>query len=244
MTNEELLGNIQGYLSDYFRGGDVRIRDVILPGQIFDHSRVRVSFNYIGISAPGEYFNIETSIDAYMMEYVTGDAVMRVCREITEGINRHRREYMAQWNQRQDQRLRQQEDQRRVARGQQPVEPQAEFPTADDPWGGTAAVNSIYNEYLRARDVHLNRFQTTPLTTSASPNWYSISTNSTQAQFQEPVRTHSFTEDQLKAMLKSMLKDNLDLRISMTESDGEVSVEAEIFLDGELLISDSDSIQL
>lgn len=96
------------------------------------------------------------------------------------------------------------------------------------------------------------------------PTWYTASSNRTAST--DFVRSSSYTtttvptmqyidpstydypvaltEETVKTLIETLLTNGLDLKISLDESDGEVTAEVEVRFNGKIIASDSDSIQL
>lgn len=95
------------------------------------------------------------------------------------------------------------------------------------------------------------------------PTWYTASSNRTASTDFASLRhvgqsistmqyiDHStydypvaLTEETVKTLIETLLTNGLDLKISLDESDGEVTAEVEVRFNGKVIASDSDSIQL
>lgn len=242
---------------------------------------VRVSFRLIGEQ---EITHLNISLDGLTHRMIGDQLVataveevvrqtLRALREIMEPRNRRRaEEEMAQWNQRQDQRLRQQESQRRVARGQQPLEvdhtafdevpyrmfiDDASLPRQDTIRQMNEWLTSPLTNRVELRRETRTTTERVPLSTTGFTNTYVTTANNTAStqwnsnrigtmQYVQPdsEAAMAVTVDNMKALLMEMLKNGLTINLSMDESDGEVSAEVEVLFEGELIASDSDSVQL
>jgi hypothetical protein len=283
----EVVSDLSNLLAEAYRGyprGVNFVQIQILPnlagsGNVAEPSNtIRCQFRLVGTI---EYFYVQTHVPLFLQRRESPDFAELIVRDIRYEVDQHLgNDDMAQWNQRPDQRLRQQENQRRQARGQPTTEPTmdgvhpslAAVHVGFDAARATAgiAIQDWLNQEGPTRRLFGNdangaieyatvaaasaattgggMWAAAPATTTNRSFYYTNgnSTNGTNAIFGEPVSEAplTVTESQLKTMLRDLIKESLDLRLSVQESDGEITVEAEVYFDGELITSDSDMIQL
>jgi DNA primase len=285
---QEIARLVGNRLLDVYRGYPMGVcfeRVVVMPSTLgpprtpVSPGAIRCEFRHAGTS---DHFFLQVSLSEDIHFSLEPQVIESLVSEIRSEVNRFLRSGdMAQWNQRPDQRLRQQENQRRQARGQPTTEPTPDglhpsltaVRTANeafltDYFNQDGPVRRLFREdareTYRIADTTFIRntapggtWASTAATTNGdtwintgaarNPYYYTgNSTNGTNAIFGEPVSEAplTVTESQLKTMLRDLIKENLDLRLSVQESDGEITVEAEVYFDGELITSDSDMIQL
>lgn len=240
---------------------DVRIISVeAMPSHFSPVPEIRATYRIAGIE---DFRNIQISLDSlFGMRLVQDDIYVFLVRELIRSIEEDRQTIMAQWNRRRDQQLQDQERQRRVARGQEEPEPQR-VTFSPPPVRGTGVRISDYIDSeaffnpntQRIRPGNSTGFTTT--TVSSNTNFiYNPNTGvgvagggagGSSIGSNTYVRENTLTFDAAEALFKKLLQEkleSLDIRISLDESDGDVTAEVEVILDGKVIASDSDSITI
>jgi len=209
---------------------------------------------------PQEY-SISIVIDRFT--FIRNGLAERLASELMAHLD----EYMRDWNNRNPARqAEERERQRREAQGRAESPPTFSGGMARPSLGASTAsrqrdmydyaVNRAAEDIMRQEDERFirhmreNAVATTQYVTAAntSAQWINVqpSAAAATAQFQPVVqqeRTYSITQSELRQMLAEAMQ-GIDIRISLAESDGEVSAEVEVLFEGEVVASDSDSIQL
>lgn len=250
MDIRELPAAVEERLAGRFQheANGVEIQEVVIfnnPGMY----ELRCVFRLRG--SPALHY-INADVSDYLHAYRNRELFERVSDEIANRIRIFLRDHeMAQWNLRRDQQLRQQENQRRAAQWRLPTEPiEEELGTIQGFRINTDRTPDIFsNEHIRTEPTPRRQgdiFNSTNMATTYTTATFNTAANATTRYFppSPTEKTFQVTEDQLKQLLKNVLKENLDIRIVMTESDGEVTSEVEVHFDGMMITSDSDSITL
>lgn len=196
---------------------------------------IRVTFR-----APGDSEDLELGFtyDWPSMAYTARIHEEIGRREIRDAIQ-HIEQEMAQWNQRQHERLQEQARQREAesARRRRLVTDSASLQESvgfriSEP--ATVVASTPYTTYTG------NTFFPDDI-----PNTTWIPTNVGAYQGIPPTSQDEHLKDSyIKDLVKEALKENLELRFSLDESDGEVSLDIEVLFDGEVIASDSDTVRV
>ena len=251
----EVLERVRNYATEY--------HGVEVLGLDFDsHSigmRARLRFRPRGTS---EYFNIDYAISLYHSVIRAGTA-HAIADDLINELNR----FMRDWNNRNAaQQAQRREQQRREAQGREERPPTFTGGMVRPSIGrSTAAPLNIWDDVndRAARDIQrqederfsqeVNRMissnrlaNTEYFSTAASvPQWINVQPSVATTQFVQQVaeqeRTYSVTQSDLRRMLAEALQ-GLDIRISLSESDGDVTAEVEVLFEGEVVASDSDTV--
>jgi hypothetical protein len=196
---------------------------------------------------------VQVSLDTF---YLNQGAISGIAREYIRELERD----MAQWNQRQADRLREQEAQRRRAQGREdpPItfnSGMANTGTYQFNWdpGDVPALRQeaerLQNEYVLNQTsatqwvtdhMSINNTPYVTMTPGLGGTWQ-VSPNQTTIQMDQ--HNPPVTADMVKNILAEALR-NLDIRISIDHSDGEVEVEIEVSYNGEVIASDSDHVSI
>lgn len=161
--------------------------------------------------------------------------------EISQSLRTIERE-MAQWNQRRTEQLQNQARQRQEAAERRQTAAaaidQEQLYTVFEP---TTPYRPLGFNTQTGYDASSQTWSSATTSSGYTANNSFIGTTSSNLIFEDPPL--SLTLSEIKNLFKETLK-NLDIRISLDISDGEVTAEVEVWFEGEAITTDSDSILL
>jgi type II secretory pathway pseudopilin PulG len=215
IRNNGYLGAI---LTISFTHRTITYQEHIPRRPILDDFDVHSPTGYIRTINDPETYSVSVVIEPNRLRIQT-DTIPSLASAVISNLDEHMRD----WNNRNAaQQAQQREQQRREARAQ------IEY------------VNTTNDEVdWRPQMTSPNQSSYWSLQTSGIVNTSSY----IQSGLQDRQET-GVTKDQVLALIKAALADSLDIRISMDESDGEITAEVEVLFEGKVIAEDKDSIQL
>lgn len=234
----------------------------LLPQTLGPDQVIRVE--YLHVDRPTAPLHIAITLDPYL---VLNNVTVSM---VASQINSHFDDAMRNWNATNAQQARERQEQRSQAlrdnairhRGEEPVRQVEE---RVDRWGSTSTLTVTRNARPGLYNYTIeDRPQRTMSTVGVNTNWFTNNSNATTGTYysiggggrggssantpftfvnSDPVEPILSRED-IVQLIKTELTSKLELKLTLDESDGEVTAEVELFLDGILVGSDRDSVQV
>jgi hypothetical protein len=241
----EIARDIHYALSTYFREDVWRVHSVYeLADGVFGHITVRIEMRN---TITGEVLTIQHVASVYLPDTrVTRDSM------VAEVIMCVRNE-LAQWDRRQREELaerrRQQETERIMAQTRAAASATATVNIPEPPAPplqqirGFATPGRDYYIQPRVDDLYFRQIFDNPPTTLRGNAQETMTYRPVLEPVAESINPPPSRAD-IEELVARFIEEKLDIRISMDESDGEVSVEVEVLFNGKVIGSDSDSIRI